>query len=436
MSTNQYLPIAIKTANWLDEHIVKTDHGITWDISQSFKGPWRYYDEASMYAGASGIVKFYLELAQISGNQRYLDTAVAAGHELATRALDDNPQLDKAFSRYAFTTGLSGVAQALDWINQEHHEAVFDHAIIRILNGIVTDQKQDGSWSGQIGIVADGGTALLLGRLGSKYLIDGWQDALIKFGDYVLAHKQVDEHGQSFYVGLDLKFVGGPIGKFNTGFPLGPSGVAFTLLKLAELTGEHRFIDGTKGIREFYEYYNHGEGLLLPHYHPDTEHICYVGYCGGPVGTARYFYELAKQTEDASAVDDFEAAITGLDRVQAPQKRSAGYWETDNYCCGTAGILQLFTGAYLVTNNQDYLNRAQQTATILVERATQNDRFAYWKQAFERKNPQNVTAALGFYDGAAGIASYLLQLGEVENGQLSTHRFIDDPYPAIWQQNL
>ena len=161
-----------------------------------------------MYAGASGIVKFYLELAKISGDQRYLDTAVAAGHELAARALVNDPQLDKAFSRYAFTTGLSGVAQALDWINQEHHEAVFDHAIIRILNGIVTDQKQDGSWSGQIGIVADGGTALLLGRLGSKYLIDGWQDALIKFGDYVLNHKQVDEHEQSFYVGLDLKFVG------------------------------------------------------------------------------------------------------------------------------------------------------------------------------------------------------------------------------------
>lgn len=49
-----------------------------------------------MYAGASGIVKFYLELAQISGNQRYLDTAVAAGHELAASALDINPQLDTA----------------------------------------------------------------------------------------------------------------------------------------------------------------------------------------------------------------------------------------------------------------------------------------------------------------------------------------------------
>ena len=131
-NNNRYLPIAIKTANWLDQHIVETERGITWDISQSFKGPWRYYDEASMYAGASGIVKFYLELAKISGDQRYLDTAVAAGHELAARALAKEPQLDKAFSRYAFTTGLSGVAQALDWINQEHHETVFDQAITKI----------------------------------------------------------------------------------------------------------------------------------------------------------------------------------------------------------------------------------------------------------------------------------------------------------------
>jgi rhamnogalacturonyl hydrolase YesR len=97
LSKNQYLPIAIKTANWLDQHVVKTDHGITWDISQSFKGPWRYYDEASMYAGASGIVKFYLELAQISGNQRYLDTAVAAGHELAARALASQSAAGQSF---------------------------------------------------------------------------------------------------------------------------------------------------------------------------------------------------------------------------------------------------------------------------------------------------------------------------------------------------
>lgn len=433
-NNNRYLPIAIKTANWLDQHIVETERGITWDISQSFKGTWRYYDEASMYAGASGIVKFYLELAQISGNQRYLETAVAAGFELADRALAPDTHLEKAFSPYAFTTGLSGVAQALDWINEVHHEALFDHAIINILNGIVTHQNQDGSWSGQIGIVADGGTALLLGRLGSKYQIENWQETLIKFGDYILAHKQTDENGQSFYVGLDLKFVGGPIGKFNTGFPLGPSGVAFTLLKLAELTGEERFVAGTKGIREFYEYYNHGQGLLLPHYHPDTEHICYVGYCGGPVGTARYFYQLAQQTGDADAKKDFESAIQGLDRVQAPAKRSAGYWETDNYCCGTAGILQLFTGAYIVTGRSEYLKKAQQTADILINRAAQDDQFAYWNQAFERKNPQNITAALGFYDGAAGIASYLLQLGEVENGHLFTHRFIDDPYPAMWQQ--
>ena len=206
------------------------------------------------------------------------------------------------------------------------------------------------------------------------------------------------------------------------------------IIKLAELTGEERFVAGTKGIREFYEYYNHGKGLLLPHYHPDTEHICYVGYCGGPVGTARYFYQLAQQTNDADAKKDFAAVIQGLNRVQAPQKRSAGYWKTNNYCCGTAGILQLFTGAYMTTGNDEYLKKAQQTATILVERAVQNDQFAYWNQAFERKNPQNITAALGFYDGAAGIASYLLQLGEVENGHLSTHRFIDDPYPAVWQQ--
>lgn len=430
---NQYLPLAKRVAHRLDQHLKKTPAGLTWDISHSFAGQWRYYDEASLYAGASGIIKFYLLLAQVSGETRYFTTAYQAGQELAARALAPAAHLEKAFSKYAYTTGLGGVAQALAWLDQAQPTPRFAQAICQILQGIVAEQRPDGAWSGQIGIVADGGTALLLGHLAPRYQIPGWQAALRKFGAYVLRQRQVDAHGQAYYVGLNLNYVGGPAGKFNTGFPLGPAGVAYTLLKLAAWTGEDRFTAGVTGIREFYEYYGQKEAILLPHYHPDTEGICYVGYCGGPVGVARYFYQLALQQDDRQAARDFAAAIAGLDLVQAPAKRSAGYWQTENYCCGTAGILNLQLGAYLATGQPAYLTQAQATGQLLVNRAVQTTQAVYWHQAFERKVPTNITAALGYYDGAAGIASQLLELGEIEQGHLNTHRLIDDPYPATWK---
>lgn len=433
MTNSIYLETALKTANYLQTLEVEEKDGIFWDISNSFNGEWRYYDNISLYAGSSGIIKFLLDLYHYTGKEEYKQKADRAGHHILNR-LKESDNLDKAFSKYAITTGLGGIAFILNELYDETGNESYYEAVREILEKIVRDSKKIGAWSGQIGVVADSGTALILINLASKYNIVGADKVLARFGDYLLNQKQIDKEGKVFYVGLDLDYVGGPHGKFNTGFPLGPGGVAFTLLKLWNYTGQENFLEGTKGIKDFYRHYSiDSDKILLPHYLPDDEHICYVGYCGGPVGTARYFYQAFLATEDKSYMDAFEDAVDGLSLVGAPCHRSEGYWQVDNYCCGTAGILQLYLAAFIITGKQKYLDLAKVTGDILVERAYKTDDISYWNQAFERKFPENVTIGLGYYDGAAGIAAALVQLDSVLKGKLKTIRFVDDPFPETWE---
>ena len=167
-----------------------------------------------------------------------------------------------------------------------------------------------------------------------------------------------------------------------------------------------------------------------PHYLPDDdEHICYVGYCGGPVGVARYFYQAYLTTKNKQYLENFKQSVDGLSLVNAPYERSEGYWQVNNYYCGTAGILQLFIGAYLITQEEKYLRLAEDTGNILVERAKKANGKVFWEQAFERKVPDNITIGIGYYDGEAGIAASLLQLDSLLKENFQAVRFVDDPFP-------
>ena len=434
MKESVYLQTVKKVANYLDLFQISEENGIYWDISKSFQGDWDYYDTISLYAGSSGIIKFLIDLYNATGDKHYLDRAKKAGVHILNRLKTSDEMIGRAFSKYAFTTGLGGVAFSLYKLYEVTGNKTFYSAVNNILHDIVSYDNGTGAWSGQIGITADSGTALLLIQLADKFSIDGVKERLTSFGYYILSQQKIDEAGQIYYVGMELHYVNGPDGKFNTGFPLGPSGVAYTLLQLWDFTGEKAFLEGIDGIREFYHYHSiDKEKIFLPRLLPDENHICYVGYCAGPVGTARYFYEGYLKTKEPQYLVDFENAIEGLKLVNAPYERSEGFWEVDNYCCGTAGILQLYIAAYLITGKDEYLTRAIDTGNILIDRVTFEDNVAYWKQAFEQKNPVNITVALGYYDGISGIASSLLQLDGLVNGKLNIVRFIDDPFPTKWE---
>lgn len=58
------------------------------------------------------------------------------------------------------------------------------------------------------------------------------------------------------------------------------------------------------------------------------------------------------------------------------------------------------------------------------------DGAADWPVSFLRLHPSKVARGLGYYDGAAGIATALLHLYESETGAFAIDRLADDPFPS------
>ena len=74
----ELLDVAFRTERWIDKFGSDTVHGRVWGLAA--ERPDKYIH--TLYAGSAGIVLFYLELCRATGEQKYLDTACAAGDEL------------------------------------------------------------------------------------------------------------------------------------------------------------------------------------------------------------------------------------------------------------------------------------------------------------------------------------------------------------------
>ena len=98
----------------------------------------------------------------------------------------------------------------------------------------------------------------------------------------------------------------------------------------------------------------------------------------------------------------------------------------------------MYIGAYLATNDPHYFKRAKVAADTIYKRVSWDGDQAKWVQAFERIHPEIKTAALGYYDGAAGIADSLLQfyLLSEHHENLKVNRMLDDPYPREKVENV
>lgn len=164
-----------------------------------------------------------------------------------------------------------------------------------------------------------------------------------------------------------------------------------------------------------------------------TEPIFYLGACHGPAGTGRLYYELARITGRDEYWARIGRNIDGFEALGAPERTSAGLWSV-YYCCGHASLLQYFVGLYHATGEERWHDLAVRTASVLLgveePAAGAADGAADWPVSFLRLHPSRVTRGLGYYDGAAGIATALLQLHQSQTGRLAVDRLADDPLPA------
>jgi lantibiotic modifying enzyme len=171
-----------------------------------------------------------------------------------------------------------------------------------------------------------------------------------------------------------------------------------------------------------------GESCLIFHDEPDNKDLFYLGWCHGPVGTARLFYLLSRVTDDKSWLDWVRKSANGLLQSGIPEEETPGFWNNAGICCGLAGVGEYFLDLYLALGNTDDLAFARRVADRLLAKATEENGKMSWVQAEHRTRPDYLFAQTGYMQGAAGIGTFLLRLAAVDGARTKRIVFPDTPF--------
>jgi lantibiotic modifying enzyme len=214
-------------------------------------------------------------------------------------------------------------------------------------------------------------------------------------------------------------------------FSHGTAGIAYFLATLFKATKEPRFLDaayaGARYLRAVAKTDN--DACLVFHDQPDNPGLFYLGWCHGPAGTARLFYQLYTITHDNTWMTWVRRSANGILDSGIPEQRTPGFWNNVSQCCGNAGVAQFFLDLSSVTNDRRYLDFAERMTADLLARATRDGAGTRWVQAENRTQPDLLVAQTGYMQGAAGIGTWLLHLDAAQHRRAAFVHFPDSPWP-------
>ena len=402
----------LEALRWVTAAGVPAEGGLTWPETT---GPAARRSD-DLYDGTAGVLAA-LAQARLAGRTEFDPVAAAAAGRLtalipATPAAPTDPDPDPGLY-----TGLSGMAAALRmWFLASGDKAALDaaHAMVRALARLVTRAAAAGPpltpWRDII--AGDAGLLLVLVRLADQDS-DGAGEVKAAAGtvaDQLLAQVtwidgQPDWYPRAGYPALLPNFSHGLSG---IGFALAAAAGPLDrpgLLDLAVLAGQ-RLVglgqrpDGT---------------LAVPHSIPpaDPEVAYSYGWCHGPVGTLRLFELLDQLCPGRGWGGHADAASQAVRRSGLPARLYPGFWDNLGQCCGTAGVGEMALDRYQRTGDAAWLAWAAELAADVLGRRTADQAGVRWSHTEHRLSPPELEPGLGFMQGAAGIAAWLLRLASV-----------------------
>jgi len=434
------LTAAQEAARWIRSAAQQTAHGLIWlpdpdqpEQTATLSAP------ATIYSGNAGIVLFFLELARATGDGAYLEDAKRGADQIVATWRDvltfdsflavDNLNL-------TFNTGLSGTAFVLANVWEATQNPIYRAAAWEITQYIVDAAHPVGEHIEWIGAASAGlgdGAIILYLLWAARFFQDAVLFALAeRAGERILEVAEPDPRGGLKWVGFPVDRLGLPADTYFPNFEFGTAGVVFVLTRLYEETKEMRFLaaarEGAAHLQAIAT--QNGDAALLFYREPDLTDLYYLGYCHGPVGTARTFYALYQVTHEPTYWDWTERFARGILQSGIPEKQTPGLWNVVCQCCGTAGILDFFVSLWVATAQPAYLTFAQRVADQTLSHATSDGKGYRWYQAWTRVKPDVVSAETGYMIGAAGEGSAFLHLHLAEQGRYAAILFPDNPFPT------
>jgi len=394
---------------------------------------WKRTDEAksgadrSLYRGSSGVILALLELHAAGLDDQALQEAVAAGEDVMAYVLG------KDWLSVSPSTGWPGYAFILNELALATGRDDFKAAAATCLERLMAQAHPLGDGVGWIEPMP---FSEITGMTGDREIFDqsvgaagaglvllyahehgvhpkalDWAKAVC---ERLLEVAEDDPDGLRWRMMSDMPF---PFTAPN--FAHGGAGVGYLLARLHRFTGEGRYLDAAMAAANYTMSRSHpvGTGRLVCHTEEARNPIFYLGACHGPAGTGRLLLELYDITGDPNWLDDARTLMDGLLATGAPETRSKGFWNNYGQCCGDAGVGEFALLMEKRTGEAAYRDIALRCAQVLVSQSEVTDGRRRWLHAEHRDRPDFLQAQTGYMQGAAGMASFLLNLGASQEGK-------------------
>jgi lantibiotic modifying enzyme len=410
-----YLEAALDAARWIKLSALATGKGTVW--------PADPLDPKSispnLYSGTPGVVLFFIEAYRSTGSQEFLKEARAGADYLASSY--------PAVNDYGLYTGLSGIAFALNEAHKVTRDKKHELAAKACLDLLRRGARKTGAgveWNETTDIISgSAGIGLFLLYAAREMRAADLVKLAAEAGNRLIELSK-GEHG-------GVKWAMTPaFRRLMPNFSHGTAGVAYFLATLYLETKEKAFLDhalaGARYLKAVAR--TEGEVCLVFHNEPDGKELYYLGWCHGPTGTARLFYQLYRATGDGEWMKWVARSARAVMSSGIPERRTPGFWNNVSQCCGSAGVAQFFLALHRATRDEQYLAFAKRMADDLLARATRDDAGSKWIQAEHRVRPELLVAQTGYMQGAAGIGILLLHLDAEMKGKRPSISFPDSPF--------
>jgi lantibiotic modifying enzyme len=410
-----YRDVAIDAAKWIRSSRVDTLFGYAWPADP---GDPKTVSTA-LYSGSPGVVLFLLELHAATGDPAYLAEARRGADELMTKVPSETQMgLYEGVAGLGFTLGETWRATKDD----KYRKAAI--GTIRILSDKAGDVGKGVQWNNTNDIISgSAGIGLYLLYAAETFKDEKAMWLAVRAADRLLEVGIADNGGTKWPMDPNVP-------RMMPNFSHGTAGVAYFLATIAKATNGRRFLDGALAGARYLQAIAKTDGdiCLVPHNQTDGLDLYYLGWCHGPVGTARLFYQLAQVTGDKTWMSWVQKSANAIMTSGIPEQRTPGFWNNVSQCCGSAGVAQFMLDLHNVTHEPKYLAFAQKMTADLIARAIRDDKGTRWIQAEHRVRPEQLVAQTGYMQGAAGIGSWLLRLDAQQRKRTPFVRFPDSPW--------
>lgn len=447
LSEEKLQEAALESARWIEQYGNEDGDTEYWDVL-----PGKELDEnafllskTSIYAGAAGIALFYLRTFIATEDNTWLDKAkkginyVISKYKGIEDFKSESPFLPGA--EIGFLNGPAGGAYVATQLYKVTKEEKYKAFAIKVTNDLIEAAKdEDGTitWYGFYGILGEGGLILYLIDAYETYKDEKYLEAFDKATKYIANRKEdAPNGGYRWYVMPTETFptIGKPGGYFP-GFEYGAAGCGYILASAYEHTKNEEYLELAKGAAEYIlniaDYSDDKEAALVKYNDTYLTDLYYLGVCQGPVGTSRLFFKLYEITKNEKYKKFIVQLTNGILETGAPAKHSEGYWRTNCYCCGAAGMLEHFINVHKLTGVVKYLNAAYEAAETLIGESTYRNKLRNWYTAWNRHEPETSDPYIGLYHGTGGCASSLLALKQYIGEKEYLPPYLEDPYKILF----